>query len=53
MSYDQYGCNTKAQNIIKEMINKYFVKTQDKRFPFDKNFFLFKIRAEDESNTPC
>ena len=25
MSYDQYGCNTKEKNIIKEMINKYFV----------------------------
>ena len=42
MSYDQYGCNTKEKIIIKEMINKYFVKLKIKDFLFKKILFLNK-----------
>ena len=34
MSYDQYGCNSKEKFIIKEMINKFFVKLKIKDFLF-------------------
>ena len=40
MSYDQYGCNTKEKIIIKEMINKYFVKLKIKDFLFLKKIFF-------------
>ena len=40
MSYDQYGCNTKELNVIKEMINKYPVKHKIKDFLLKKVSFL-------------